>query len=79
MHGKKARTKSFGVTSSKIELPPPIRSFNLSKEVDLMFGLAEVVLDVVIEGRNTELNKLLLECTGLFKEAIHTSLYIHIS
>ena len=36
-----------------------------------MVGLAEVVLDVVVLGRDAQLNELPLECPALLKEAVY--------
>ena len=62
MHGKKAMIRSSGVMRSKTVSLSLVGGFNLTEQVNDMVGLAEVVLDVVVLGRDAQLDKLLLEC-----------------
>ena len=61
MQGKNAIIKSSVVIWSNKLTPPRIGFFYLCKEVSHMVCLSEVVLYVVVLGRNPHLNKLLLE------------------
>lgn len=42
-----------------------------------MVGLSEVVLNIIVLCRNPQLDKLLLECSTLLKEAMNFSVYYH--
>lgn len=42
-----------------------------------MVSLAKVVLDIVVLGRNAQLDELFLECSALLKEAVYFSCYLH--
>ena len=77
MHGKKATIKSSGVTESNIDIPPPIRFFDFREKVYNVVRLAEVILYIIILGRNTQLYKLILECPGLLKKAMYFTFDFH--
>lgn len=77
MHGKNAIIKSSQVIESKILIPPPVCSFYLLEQVYLVVSLPEVVLDVVILGRNPKLDELVLERARLLEEAMYLSLNLH--
>ena len=76
MHGKNAIIKSSQVIESKMDTPP-VSEIYLIEKVYLVVGLPEVVLDVVILGRDSQLDKLLLESAGLLKEAMYFSSNFH--
>lgn len=42
-----------------------------------MVGLTEVVLDVVVLGRNAQLDELIFECSALLKEAMNLAFNCH--
>jgi len=50
---------------------------NFGKQIYNMVGLAEVVLDVVVLGRDAQLDELVLECAALLKEAVYFTIYLH--
>jgi hypothetical protein len=47
------------------------------KEIDNMVGLPEIVLDVVIFGRDAELDELVLESARLLKKKMNFTIYNH--
>mgnify|MGYP007013942291 CR=1 FL=1 len=83
MHGKKARITSSLVISSNIVLSCivlsclVILSFYLVEQIYNVVGLLEIILDVVIFGRNAELDKLVLERFALFEKAMYLALDFH--
>ena len=42
-----------------------------------MVSLPEVILNVVILGRDTQLDKLILKSAALLEEAMHLTCYLH--
>lgn len=77
MQGKKAIIKSsFVILSNKLS-PPLIGYFDGGKKVIGMVSLAEVILYIVVLGRNPQLNEFLLKSAGLLKEAMYLSFYFH--
>lgn len=77
MHGKNAITKSSQVIELKTLAPPPIRILDLGKEVDLVVGLPEVVLDVVVLRRDAEFDELAFEGATLLEEKMGLATYFH--
>ena len=63
MQGKKAMMRSSGVMRSKtVSLSLSlVGGLNLTEQVNHMVGLAEIVLDVVVFGRDAQLDELVLE------------------
>lgn len=77
MQGKNAIIKSSVVMWSNTEGCPSYPPPNFGKEVDNVVGLPEVVLNVVVFGRDAQLDKLLLKGAGLLKKAMHLAFYFH--
>ena len=47
--------------------------FNLCKQIDNVVRLIKIILNIVIERRNTQFNKLVLKRAGLLKKTMHFS------
>ena len=78
MQGKKAMIKSSPPHLVKNRRFAVVRVFYCLEDIFLVVGLSEVILDIIILCRNTQLDKLILEGAGLFKEAMHFAVYCHI-
>lgn len=50
---------------------------DMLKEVYNVVGLPEVILNVVILRRDSEFDKLILECATLLEKAMHFTCYLH--
>lgn len=77
MQGKNEIIKSSQVIESKTLSTPPPCLFYFGEEVYLVVGFSKVVLNVVVLGWDSQLDKLLLESAGLFKETMYFSAYLH--
>ena len=78
MQGKKAIIRSapphYIVEQTRLSI---IRILDGLEQVNHMVGLAKVVLDVVVLSRDAQLDELVLECSGLLKEAVYFTCYLH--
>ena len=85
MHGKKAIIRSSGPIVSKIVLSClvlsclVILSFYMIEKVDNVVRLSEIILYVVIFGRDAKFYKFILECSALFEEAVNLAFDFHLS
>ena len=77
MHGKNAKIKSSEVIESKTLCPPPVRLLYLAEEIYHMVGLAEIVLNIIVLGGDSQLDELLLKSPGLLEETMHLSFNLH--
>lgn len=71
--------RSSGVIVSNRLTPPLVCLFNLRKEVVGVVGLSEVVLNVVVLGRDAQLDELSLERPRLLEETMYFSFNFHIA
>jgi hypothetical protein len=76
---KKRNYQIVATNCVKDRYPPPIGGFDFSEQVNYVVGLAKVVLNVVVFGGDSQLNKLVLERSALLKETMHFTFYFHIT
>ena len=77
MHGKNAIIKSSPPHSVKETRLAVVCILYCLEQIHNMVGLTEVILDVIVLCRNAQLDELVLECSGLLKEAMNLSFYFH--
>ena len=83
MHGKNAMMRSSGPIVSNIVLSClvlsclVILSFYVVEQIYNVVGLLEIILDVVIFGRDAELYKLVLERSTLLEKAMYLTFDFH--
>ena len=71
-------TKSSLDILSNTLTPPPITFIYLVKQIHHVIRLAEIVLDVVVLGRDSEFDELPLERPRLLEEAVNFSFDLHL-
>lgn len=77
MQGKNAIIKSPPPDVVKGARTAIVGILNRLEEIDHMISLPEVVLDIVVLGRDAQLYELVFECAALLKEAMHFSVDFH--
>ena len=58
-------------------MPPLVSILYVFKEVYNVVGFSEIILDVVIFGRDADLYKFVLERAGLLEEAMYFAVDFH--
>ena len=78
MQGKKSDYQIIGCDAiEKARLSIVCVLYGLEEVIGVV-GLSKVVLDVIVFGGDSQLDKLILESSALLKEAVYFTFYLHI-